>query len=972
MLGLVSKNQKGILHTNRLVISFAFIFIILVALVITSAINKSARDESAQWVKHTNDIIRESERLINSLETIENNSRSFIITGWDFFADSTKASKKQIENSIQRLKEETRDNASQQDRINKAEALINERIKFSYENISERREHGLDAAVKLMETKKGIHLTGSIRKVIAEIQDEEKRLLDEREKTNEKYLMYSRILSVIIQAALFGMLLLILLLMVKGLKAQKKSEQILRQSNEWFSRTLSGIGDGVITTDNSGVITYLNPVAEALTGWSKNEATGKSVDLIFDIVNEDTGKPAINPVKKAINEKQIVELEKNTLLIRKDKKKISIDDSAAPIFDKDENLLGIVLVFRDVEKQRNAEKQIIRSNERLSAIFDLSPVASCITDVASEKIIFYNSAFSRLFSIASNSINGAVLTEVVDISKTEEDGTLNISTSSGLANLIIKKRTIEMDNRHCSVIVFVDNTERKKLIEELELLNKELEKKVADRTVEIKRAEKKFRTLIENNNDIILLYSSDGNVTYQSSSVIRVLGWTEEEYKNMYGFVLVHSEDLHHVKEIFAKAIENPGVPFSALYRLKSKQGNYLWMEGYYLNLQNDPDVNAIVVNLHDITERYLAMNEIKEGKKRMENILQSMGDAFVSIDPDWNYTFVNNKALSLMGKTSDELLGQNLFKVFPDVINTNFDHNFSKVMNERVSVKFETYYASYNMWLNVRVYPHDNGIAVFYTDISTEKNAKNEILRLNQELEQRVHDRTAELEEANKELESFSYSVSHDLRAPLRSIHGYTSILKEDYGDKLGTEGLAHISTILKSTNFMGKLIEDLLMFSKLSRQNIRRVMLNMDVVVKDIAKQLIESAPTQKIEMDIKPLINVLGDETMIKQIFQNLISNAIKYSSKKEISKIEIGSHTQSGFTTFYVKDNGAGFDMEYYEKLFAVFQRLHTRNDYEGTGVGLALVNRIVQKHGGKIWADAKVDQGATFYFSLPNQ
>jgi len=222
----------------------------------------------------------------------------------------------------------------------------------------------------------------------------------------------------------------------------------------------------------------------------------------------------------------------------------------------------------------------------------------------------------------------------------------------------------------------------------------------------------------------------------------------------------------------------------------------------------------------------------------------------------------------------------------------------------------------------------------------------------------------------SNKELDSFSYSVSHDLRAPLRAIVGYSNILIEDYGDKLDDEGKRTLNVIMKNVLKMGQLIDDLLAFSRIGKQNIIRVNVDMNLLVNSIDAELKIQQPN-KIELNIKSLLNTKCDSSMIKQVMTNLISNALKYSGKKEKSNVEIGSYTENNNNIYYVKDNGVGFDMKYYDKLFGVFQRLHSANEFEGTGVGLALVQRIINKHGGKVWAEAKVDEGATFYFSLPN-
>jgi PAS domain S-box-containing protein len=225
-------------------------------------------------------------------------------------------------------------------------------------------------------------------------------------------------------------------------------------------------------------------------------------------------------------------------------------------------------------------------------------------------------------------------------------------------------------------------------------------------------------------------------------------------------------------------------------------------------------------------------------------------------------------------------------------------------------------------------------------------------------------------LREANKELDSFSYSVSHDLRTPLRAISGYTKILIEDYSDKMDSEGRRIMDVIVNNARKMGQLIDDLLAFSRLGKQNLVKVDIDMSFLVHSIADVFMDQSLNKEIEIDIKKLDSVMGDSSMIKIVVDNLLANALKYSSKKEKIKIEVGSYQEGKTTVYYIKDNGVGFDMLYYDKLFGVFQRLHSTSEFEGTGVGLAIVQRIVGRHGGKVWAVAKVDEGATFYFSLP--
>lgn len=256
---------------------------------------------------------------------------------------------------------------------------------------------------------------------------------------------------------------------------------------------------------------------------------------------------------------------------------------------------------------------------------------------------------------------------------------------------------------------------------------------------------------------------------------------------------------------------------------------------------------------------------------------------------------------------------------------------------------------------------------------IAEKEKRAGELLKVNQELAYQIREkekRTLELEEANKELESFSYSVSHDLRAPLRAISGFSEVLVEDYMDQLDDEAKILFSEITRNAKKMGELIDNLLEFSRLSRQDVSRNSIDMNEIVRNIVKELRNLEPKRKVEVHIEDLPVVEGNKNMLKQLFFNLISNAFKYTGKKDKPSIEIGSYSREGKQVFFIKDNGAGFDSRYYNKLFGVFQRLHSSMEFEGTGVGLAIVQKIATKHGGEVWAEGKMGEGACFFVSLP--
>ena len=255
----------------------------------------------------------------------------------------------------------------------------------------------------------------------------------------------------------------------------------------------------------------------------------------------------------------------------------------------------------------------------------------------------------------------------------------------------------------------------------------------------------------------------------------------------------------------------------------------------------------------------------------------------------------------------------------------------------------------------------------VVWRDITERRRADSQIRALNRELEQHA----VQLEVANKELESFTYSVSHDLRSPLRAIDGYSQILGEDYAEKLDEEGRRVLGVIRESSQKMGTLIDDLLAFSQLGRKVITAVEVDMNALVREALLELrAGGAAKPPPQIAVAKLPVAWGDRALLKQVWVNLLSNAIKFADKKDKPHIEVSGHNDGAENVYAVKDNGVGFDMQYYNKLFGVFQRLHSSEQFPGTGVGLAIVQRVVTRHGGRVWAEGKLNDGATFFFALP--
>jgi len=472
-----------------------------------------------------------------------------------------------------------------------------------------------------------------------------------------------------------------------------------------------------------------------------------------------------------------------------------------------------------------------------------------------------------------------------------------------------------------------------------------------------------------------------GNVDW-SDEVFKIFCLDPATFKPQIDSILKLSpwpENNQRDKELISRAIEShePGTYEQKFLRPDKSIGYYYsTFRGSY---DNNGNLISIVGTILDITER----KQVEEALRESEDKFKYVFDHSVigkSLTFPSGEIHVNKAFCDMLGYSQDELENTKWQDISsPQDIEVTQSHLNMLLSGEKDSVRF------------VKRYIHKNG-SVIWTDVGTAlrrdadrkplyfmtainnitemKKAEEALHNLNEELEQRVADRTGLLQAANKELEAFSYSVSHDLRAPLRSVHGFTKILLEDYESTLDEEGKRICGIISSSATQMGALIDDLLSFSRIGRSNMHPSEIDMKKMARLIFEGMTSPTERERIKLNIGKLYRAFGDVTLFGQVWTNLISNAIKYTSKNDVSEINIGSKADGKMITYFIKDNGVGFDMQYAHKLFGVFQRLHSEAEFEGNGVGLAIIQRIILKHGGKVWAEGKVGKGATFYFSLP--
>ncbi len=500
---------------------------------------------------------------------------------------------------------------------------------------------------------------------------------------------------------------------------------------------------------------------------------------------------------------------------------------------------------------------------------------------------------------------------------------------------------------------------------------------------ELRRNGELFRNLVEGVKDYALyMLDAEGRITTWNSGAERIEGYTAEE-------AIGHSIDL-----VFLEDEVISGKPRQMLelavrdgryeeegWRLR-RDGTKRWMSVVITAIRDRSGIlQGFVRVARDMTERKRSEEALRHSEGRLRAILETALDAIVVMDTDGIVHEWNRAAEQMFGYQRTEAVGRKLAElIIPAYLRDRHERGLAQhltegngpMLNRRIeTMALRADGSEFAVELAITESGTNGGTMFtgYISDITHRKQAEEEIRQLNAELEQRVRKRTEQLELANREMEAFSYSVSHDLRAPLRHINGFVDILQSSTPG-LDEESRGFLNTIADSARQMGKLIDDLLAFSRMGRTELRAAPVRLDAILTEALQELRGDSRYQEVQWKFEHLPEVRGDPAMLRQVFINLLSNALKYSREASPAVIEVKAQETAEEHIISVRDNGVGFDPTYAHKLFGVFQRLHAAHEFPGTGIGLAIVRRVIARHGGKVWAEGAVGHGATFYFSLP--
>ncbi len=764
----------------------------------------------------------------------------------------------------------------------------------------------------------------------------------------------------------------------RDVTASKQAEEALRRSEEKMRSIFRVAPAGIGIVSNGRILLEVNPRLCEMVGYTKDELVGQNARILYPTQKdfEFVGREKYRQI--AQKGSGVVE----THWQNKDGSIMDIILASTPI-DPADLSQGVTFTAIDITARKRAEERIAL----LAEMVDIAPGAVIVHDFEG-RILYANQRAADMHGCSAAEFMTLNLRDI-DTPKSadlilprmkeiEANGEASFEVrhrrkdGSTYPGQVLAKK-IEWAGQPAILSITTDITERKQAEEAL------------------RASEERYRSLFTQMLDGVYRSTRDGKFVEVNPAMVKMFGYASQE--EMLGADI--KTELYFDPAERDSHILEAGKWGTEVYRMRRKDGSEIWVEdhGSYVYDQQGNIVFHEGI-LRDVTERNRAEEKLRQSETLYRQAIVASGavpyrQSYEKLD-DYSarvlFDFIGEGIKDLTGYAAEE---------FNDVIWESLVQE-SHLAEELAAYEMQEAIrlvrsGELPLWkCENRIRARDgstrwvfeaavelrdqDGISYgsigMYQDITAHKLAEERILQLNAELEQRVQERTAQLEEANKELESFSYSVSHDLRAPLRAIDGFSRILAEEYAGQLPGDGRILLERVRSSASRMGILIDDLLKFSRLGRQTLRTQTVDMLILVQTVLGTLRPGMEGQLPQITLNPLPACQGDPSLLTQVWVNLLSNAVKYSRRRADARIEIGCCAREGEpNTYYIKDNGVGFDMRFAGKLFGVFQRLHSESEFEGTGVGLALVHRIITRHGGRIWAESEPGKGATFYFTL---
>lgn len=792
---------------------------------------------------------------------------------------------------------------------------------------------------------------------------------------------------------------------VQDITGKKQAEDQVFQAKQMLRLVLDTVPNGVFWKDRNSRHLGCNRVIAQALGFD-------SPDQVIGLADADL--PSVTPEQAAVftsTDLKVMETGRpfyvSEQLTKPDGTTIWLNTVKLPFHDTDGQLIGVIGTWEDVTERRRMEQQLSDTNSRLNALLNALPVGVCFSEDPTCERITGNRAVLSQFSVRPEdniSVSAADPTVPGRQFRFFQGGRRIKDSEMPMQRAVAENRVIapmelevllpdgrrwfaeasaapihdDRGNVIAGVAVTVDITDRKRT------------------ELKLQESQSRLNAALQSMTDAVFISDTEGRfvefneafATYHKFASKDECVQTFAEFPALFDVYFPNGAVVPLEQWAVPRALRGE-IGTNNEYRLRRKDTGETWIGSYNFAPIRDESgtvVGCVIVG-RDVTAQKNAEAELRESEERLRLTLKSGAMGTFEVDLQEGENIWNDVEFELFGLKPGDLPAsaetfsrhihpedaRNVKRQWESALRTGSLDSEFRIIRADGQVRWLAGKGSYlcvsERNSNSCELQKKRFLGVNY-DITEQKLAEQQVRAMNADLEERVARRTAQLAEANEELEAFSYSVSHDLRAPVRAIDGFSRILLEDFHDRFPEEAQDFLHEVSVNAKKMGQLIDDLLVFSRLTRQSVNKTTVSVDELVRQCVADLSRGRSVEfRVSPDLPPCF---ADPALLKQVWLNLIDNALKYSGLRERPVIEIGATTGNRESVYFIKDNGVGFDMRYADKLFGVFQRLHRQEDFDGTGVGLAIVQRVIHRHEGRVWADAQLDNGATFFFSLPVQ